>query len=71
MQTPARSQGGPFRVRSVERSFPFKQLVIAKNADRFLVFRPERYLAAAFWADRDELLAHIDPYADRIFPFRR
>jgi hypothetical protein len=54
----------------MKRSFPFKQFVIAKNADRFLVFRPERYLTAAFWADRDELLAHIDPYADGIFPFR-
>jgi hypothetical protein len=54
----------------MERSFPFKDLVIAKNADRFLLFRPQRYFPAAFWAERDELPAHIDPYADRVFPFR-
>jgi hypothetical protein len=55
----------------MERSFPFEHFVITKNTDRFLFFRPERYLTAAFGADRDKLLAHIDPYADRIFSFRR
>jgi hypothetical protein len=55
----------------MERPLPFEHLVIAKNADRFLLPGPERYLTAAFWADRDEFLAHIDPYADRIPAFRR
>jgi hypothetical protein len=54
----------------MERPFPFEYLVIAEYANRFPIFRPERYLSAAFGADRDEFLAHIDPYPDRIFSFR-
>jgi hypothetical protein len=54
----------------MERSFVFEYLMITEYAGGFLVFRPERDLSAAFGADRDELLAHIDPHPDRVFSFR-